>query len=134
MNYLLDTNLCIGVLRGKNQNLLSRFAMYPASSLYVCSVVVAELCSGAENSNNPSREQARVDAFLANYRSLPVDDAVARIYAFHRVRLSRLGLIIADLDLLIAATALAHGLTLVSHNLSDFCRIPGLLLEDWEGP
>jgi tRNA(fMet)-specific endonuclease VapC len=66
--------------------------------------------------------------------SLPFDDRAAEEYGKTRAHLSSMGTLIGPNDLIIAATALAHGCTLVSHNTREFSRVPGLLLEDWEIP
>ncbi len=134
MKYLLDTNVCIAAMRGKKPLVSARLAARPPADLLVCSVVVGELCVGAAKSRNPTAEQALVDAFLAPYLSLPFDDTAARRYAEIRVHLEAQGLTISDLDLEIAAIALANGLTLVTHNTNEFSRVPGLVLEDWEIP
>lgn len=135
MKYLLDTNVCVQNLRAKGSALVKRrLAARPPSDFGVCAVVVGELCYGAARSQNPAAEFARVDAFLAAYVILPFDDAAARRYADIRADLEMRGLAIADLDMMIAATALLHGLILVTHNTADFSRISGLALEDWEIP
>jgi tRNA(fMet)-specific endonuclease VapC len=134
MKYLLDTNVCVVYLRGKNPLVRTRFASHPPADLCVCSVVVAELCYGAAHSSSPASEQAKVDGFLSAYRSLPFDDTPARRYGVLRAGLATAGTLIADLDLAIASIALEHGLAVVTHNIGDFSRIPGLVLEDWEVP
>jgi tRNA(fMet)-specific endonuclease VapC len=135
MKYLLDTNACVQCLRAKGNLLVKqRLAAHPPTDVVVCSVVVGELCYGAAKSQKPAAEQARVDAFLAPYHSFAFDDAAARRYAELRAQLEAQGMPIADLDLMIAAIALVHGLILVTHNTADFARIPGLSLEDWELP
>jgi tRNA(fMet)-specific endonuclease VapC len=134
MKYLLDTNVCVVYLRGKNPLVRARFTAHPPTDLGVCSVVVAELCYGAARSSSPASEQAKVDGFLSAYRSLPFDDASARRYGALRAGLAAAGMLIADLDLAIASIALEHGLTVITHNTKDFSRIPGLALEDWEVP
>jgi tRNA(fMet)-specific endonuclease VapC len=134
MKYLLDTNVCVVYLRGRNPLVRTRFAAHPPADLCVCSVVVAELWYGAAHSASPAAEQARVDGFLSVYRSLPFDDAAARRHGPLRAGLAATGTLIADLDLAIASIALEHGLTVVTHNFKDFSRVPGLALEDWELP
>lgn len=135
MIYLLDTNACIQCMRKKgNPSVAQRLALHPPADVVVCSVVVGELCVGAAKNKSAPSEQAKVDAFLAPYRSLPFDDAAARRYADLRAYLEGQGQAIADLDLMIAAIALVAGLTLVTNNTRDFSRIAGLLLEDWEIP
>ena len=134
MKYLLDTNVCVAHLRGKNALVLHRFGLHPPTDLVLCSVVVGELCYGARRSLNPAREQALVDAFVAQFVSLPFDDAAARVYATIRHDLESRGLRIGENDLDIAAIALANNLVLVTHNTAEFSRVPGLTLEDWEVP
>jgi tRNA(fMet)-specific endonuclease VapC len=134
MKYLLDTNVCVTWLRGKNALLKARLTAHAPTDLVVCSLVVGELCVGAAKSNKPAAEQQRVDAFLALYQSLPFGDSEARKYAEVRAYLESRGTPIGDFDLAIAATALVHDLTLVTHNTSEFSRVPGLALEDWEIP
>ena len=135
MKYLLDTNACVQCLRAKGSLLVKhRLGTHPPSDVVVCSIVVGELCYGAAKSRNPAAEVSRVDAFLGPYQSLPFDDIAARRYAELRAILEAQGLPIADLDLMIAAIALVNGLTLVTHNTTDFARIQGLALEDWELP
>lgn len=134
MKYLLDTNPCVVHLRGKNQLLLQRFAQHPVADIALCSVVVGELHYGVERSANPARERVLVDTFTAQFVSLPLDDAAARIYARTRYDLETRGLPISENDYLIAAIALAHDLILVTHNTKEFSRVPGLSVEDWEIP
>jgi tRNA(fMet)-specific endonuclease VapC len=93
-------------------------------------VVVYELRHGAERSSKPAREHLKLDVFLAPFASLPFDDFCARRCAERE--LERTGSVIGPHDLQIAATALHHGLTLVTHNTREFSRIPGLRLDDWE--
>ena len=134
MKYLLDTNPCVVYLRGKNALVLRRFGLHPPTDLVLCSVVVGELRYGAEGSADPVREHTRVDAFVAQFASLPFDDLAAPIYGRIRHDLESRGLIIGANDLLIAAIALVRDLTLVTHNTKEFSRIAGLKLEDWEIP
>jgi len=132
MTYLPDTNACITPLRERNPRLIARWQAVKASEVVLCSVVVYELRHGAERSSDPVREHAKLDAFLAPFVSVPFDDLCARKCAEIRHQLERSGTLIGPHDLQIAAVALHHGLTLVSHNMRDFSRIPGLKLEDWE--
>ncbi len=132
MIFLPDTNACIGLLRQRQAKLIARWQSVKASDMALCSVVVYELRHGAERSSNPATEHAKIDAFLAPFTSLPFDDASARKCAEIRGELERAGTVIGPHDLQIAAVALQHGLTLVTHNSQEFSRIPGLRWEDWE--
>jgi tRNA(fMet)-specific endonuclease VapC len=132
--YLLDTNACIRYFRDPNSRVRAELAARSPADIRFCSVVLAELYRGALRSSNPATSRATVDAFIAPYVSLPFDDVAAEIHARIRVHLERQGNLIGPYDLLIAAIALAHTVTLVTHNTNEFSRVPGLALEDWEIP
>src|SRR5215468_9600916 len=134
MIYLLDTNAWIVFLRRPASPVVARLQAQQPADIRVCSVVVAELLFGCLRSANPAANLAKVQALLAPYASLPFDDRAADHYATIRRHLETIGLPIGPYDLQIAAIALAHGCTLVTHNQAEFSRVPGLLLEDWEGP
>jgi tRNA(fMet)-specific endonuclease VapC len=132
--YQLDTDACIEHLRGRNQLLSQRIAARPASELRLCSVTVAELYYGLYRGGRVQAERPKLEAFLSLFSSLPFDDRAADIYGRIRTDLTARGQMIGLNDLLIAAIALAHQLTLVTHNTRDFGRIPGLQCEDWQIP
>jgi tRNA(fMet)-specific endonuclease VapC len=134
LKYLLDTNVCIAYLRGKNALVLNKFPLHSPSDIALCSIVDAELRYGAERSGNPSKEHAQVDAFTVRFVSLPFDSVAARIYREIRHTLEAAGQQIGPYDTMIAAIALAHDLILVTHNTAEFSRVPGLAIEDWEVP
>ena len=132
MKYLLDTNVCIIYLKGRNLNLKQRIDALPIKEITVCSVVKAELYFGAMKSTNPERTFALQQAFLNQFVSLPFDDPAATTFGTIRAQLETRGTPIGAYDLQIAAIALANNLTLVTHNTREFERVDGLLLEDWE--
>lgn len=134
MKYLLDTNVCINYMRGKNTLLLQRFGAYSPVDIALCAVVMAELRYGAEASGRVQSEHAKIDAFAAPYISLAFDDAAARVFGEIRHALMSTGKAIGPFDTMIAAIALANNLVLVTHNTNEFSRVPGLTLEDWEIP
>jgi tRNA(fMet)-specific endonuclease VapC len=98
----------------------------------VCSVVKAELFYGAMRSNDPTRTLERQQGFLNRFISLPFDDEAALIFGRIRASLAAAGTPIGAYDLQIAAIALSHNLTLITHNTTEFNRVNGLQLEDWE--
>ncbi|MBX3265793.1 MAG: type II toxin-antitoxin system VapC family toxin [Acidobacteria bacterium] len=130
--YLLDTNVCIVYIKFPNSNVLSRIAATPAEEIAVCSVVKYEMFFGSMRSSDPVRSLQIQEAFLEQFESLPFDDTACRHAAKIRADLSRTGTIIGAYDILIAATALANDLTLVTHNVKEFGRVNGLRIEDWE--
>jgi tRNA(fMet)-specific endonuclease VapC len=134
MIYLLDTNVCAQYLRGKNPNVRVRLEAALPQEIRLCSVVVAELYYGCLRSAQPAKNRAEVDTFLQPYLCLPFDNAAAEVYAQIRYDLERAGTPIGPYDLQIAAIALVHGLTLVTHNTAEFSRVPGLVCEDWQQP
>ncbi|CAD5920474.1 tRNA(fMet)-specific endonuclease VapC [Planktothrix tepida] len=132
MKYLLDTNLCIIYLKGRNLNLKQKLESVAIQEIAVCSIVKAELCFGAMKSSNPERNFALQQAFLEQFVSLPFDDLVATSFGVIRSQLEIKGTPIGAYDLQIAAIALANNLTLVTHNTQEFRRVEGLQVEDWE--
>ncbi len=132
MRYLLDTNVCIIYLKGRNLNLKQRLEVIPAQEIAVCSIVKAELCFGAMKSANPERNFALQQTFLAQFGSLPFDDLAATTFGVVRAQLETRGISIGAYDLQIAAIALVNNLTLVTHNTREFERVDGLQLADWE--
>ncbi|MGI0489867.1 type II toxin-antitoxin system tRNA(fMet)-specific endonuclease VapC [Pantanalinema rosaneae CENA516] len=134
MNYLLDTNVCIIYLKGRNLNLKQRLEAVPNHEIAVCSIVKAELCFGAMKSVNPERNFALQQKFLAQFISLPFDDLAATTFGVIRSQLETQGTPIGAYDLQIAAIALANNLTLITHNTGEFGRVDGLQVEDWEVP
>lgn len=132
MTYLLDTNVCIRYLNGRAPGVLRQLQQLQPVEVVVCAVVKAELFYGAQRSHDPARSLAVQYKFLQPYRSLPFDDAAAEIAGVLRAQLVKQGMPIGPYDLQIAAIALANDCTVVTHNVSEFSRIPELEIEDWE--
>ncbi len=132
MIFLPDTNACITLLRQRDQRLIARWKSVKASDIVLCSVVIYELRYGAQRSSDPSGEHSKLDLFLSPFNSLPFDDLCARRCAELRADLETDGRVIGPHDLQIAAIALQHQLTLVTHNSREFSRIKGLTIDDWE--
>lgn len=92
----------------------------------------AELTYGAYHSAKPSQNLRAITRFVEPFISLPFDDNCVDGYGRIRSDLARLGTPMGPYDMMIAATAVSHNLTLVTHNTNEFARVTGLLLEDWE--
>lgn len=133
MTHLLDTNSCVNHLRlGQASNVTSKLAAAPPRSAVLCSVVVAELLYGAHRSARKAQTLSEVAAFCKRFQSLAFDDGAAEEYGELRAYLDAAGTPIGPNDLMIASIALANSLTLVTHNTSEFRRVPRLKIEDWQ--
>jgi tRNA(fMet)-specific endonuclease VapC len=132
LRYLLDANACIRILNNSSCNLVERLRRHEPSEIGICSIVKAELIYGARKSSRASENLELLARFFEPFGSLPFDDTSAEHYGPIRAELERAGTPIGPNDLLIAATARAHVLILVSHNLKEFLRVDGLKVEDWE--
>ena len=130
LRYLLDTNICIYVIKRRPQSLLERFNQ-EASGLAISSITLAELMHGAEKSSAPQRTLAVVEDFCSRLEVLEYGRKAAQHYGQIRSALERRGTPIGVNDLHIAAHARSEGLTLVSNNLREFGRVEGLLFENW---
>jgi tRNA(fMet)-specific endonuclease VapC len=132
MTYLLDTNTCINYLNRRGSPIKQRLPAVPAASVQLCSIVKAELYDGAYRSSRREQNLVLLKRLFGQFASVPFDDAAAESYGRIRAELSLAGTLIGPNDLMIAAIALAHGLTLVTHNTREFSRVAGLAIEDWE--
>ncbi len=128
-HYLLDTNMVSHLLRG-HARVLQRVEAVPMASLSISAITEGELLFGLARRPEATRLQQLVQAFLRRVEVLPWDSAVAAAYGNTRAALVAQGKVIAPLDLLIAAHALANGAVLVSNDQA-FRQIAGLALEDW---
>ncbi len=124
MSYLVDTSWIVEHIRG-NQDFTERLDAFSGEGLAVSVVSVAELYEGAFRSNNTTRNIRSIRDFLDTVVVLGIDDDICMSFGREMARLSRVGMIMGDLDLLIAATALQHDLTLLTLD-SDFERVEGL--------
>jgi tRNA(fMet)-specific endonuclease VapC len=131
--YLLDANVWIFYLRSKERGKLAlRFLSADRSKISTCSVVRAELLTGAQKAKNSIQAVVEVEMVLAPFPSFPFTDDAADIYAKVRADLESKGSTIGANDYLIAAIALANDCTVVTHNTKEFSRIAGLRMEDWQ--
>ena len=131
MAWFLDTNACTMHLRGRHPQLSGRWRQHRAEDLALPLTAYAELLVGAEKSSQPERVLRQIEVLLEAHEIVEITEEVAEHYARIRADLEVRGAVIGGNDLWIAATALAHGATLVTNNTAEFSRVPGLLLEDW---
>ena len=131
MRYLLDTNVIIFALKDAQGRSALRIGKTPHDDMMTCSVVEAELYHGATKYGHPTKRKAVLDAFLKPFLTLPFDAACVPHYAAIRDHLERRGETIGGNDMMIAAIALTHDLTVVTNNCQEFGRVPNLRVEDW---
>ncbi len=129
MAYLLDTNICIFLMKGL-PGLSERTKRARIRDLFVSEVTLAELKYGVARSERPLANRAPLEQFLIGVTVLPIRESLD-VFAFEKARLNRLGQPLPDFDLLIGATAVHHDLTLVTNNIRHFQRIQDIRLEDW---
>ena len=130
LRYLLDTNIVIYVLRQRPIEVLSTFNTN-ASRMAMSSITLAELMHGAEKSSRMSENLAAVEDFCSRLQVLPYGAKAAQHYGTIRTVLEKIGQPIGVNDLHIAAHARSEGLVLVTNNMGEFTRVPGLELENW---
>lgn len=132
--YLLDTNACIRILNNSSEPLVRNLRQHAPSEIRLCSIVKAELVHGARRSARIAENLQLLQHFFEPFTCLPFDDVCAEQYGIIRADLAREGALIGPNDLMIAATARAYDLILVTHNVGEFSRVVGLQIEDWESP
>ncbi|MFN5589747.1 MAG: type II toxin-antitoxin system VapC family toxin [Holosporales bacterium] len=131
MPYLLDTDTCSYIMRNKPLSVLEKLQSIPMKDVFVSVITVAELRYGVEKRASPRLTQKSVDVFLEYLTVLPWGEEVTGCYARLRHALHTQGTPIGNMDLMIAAHALAAGLILVTNNIREFSRVPGLTVENW---
>jgi tRNA(fMet)-specific endonuclease VapC len=131
VTYLLDTNICIYALKNRPPEVLERLEAVGRGAVALSVITVLELRQGAEKSQRVAENHSRLDFFLSPIKILPFDEKAAVVAARIRAHLERRGTPIGDLDTLIAAHAIERDMILVTNNLQEFERVPGLQTEDW---
>ncbi len=131
MSYLLDTNICIALLKGTDRGAIARLRAADPAQVFLCSVVKAELLYGARKSRQVESNLALLGKFFGPFESLPFDDRCAELYGMTRALLAKAGTPIGANDLLIASIAQGYDMTLVTRNHEEFRRVPGLRVESW---
>ena len=128
--FMLDTNVCIRVLRDRPASARARFNA-EADGLCISAVTLGELLHGAAKSDRPAEKRREVERLAARLEVLPFDDEAAAHYGDIRADLERRGMVIGPYDLMIAGHARSRGLVVVTGNLGEFTRVAGLRCEDW---
>jgi tRNA(fMet)-specific endonuclease VapC len=130
LKYLLDTNIVIYTMKNRPQRVKRRFQQHHGQ-MGISTVTIGELVFGAEHSQQTERNLADLEALAARLEVLPFDNQAAYHFGQIRAALYRTGQPIGPYDMMIAGHARASGLNLITNNVKEFERVPGLLLEDW---
>ena len=131
--YLLDTNICIYIKNHRPAEVLARFSKLPPGKVAMSAITYGELCFGAEKSSKPKETRQILEHLIALIPVLPLDATASMHYGKIRQSLQVSGKLIGNNDLWIAAHALAGKLILVTNNVAEFKRVPGLKVENWVG-
>jgi tRNA(fMet)-specific endonuclease VapC len=127
---LLDTDVCIAIIN-RDDRVRPHLEEHAPSTLRMSAITLAELRFGAAKSTQAKRAVANLNALLSKVGVIPFDEPATARYGELRVLLERRGSTIGPLDTLIAAHALSMRWTLATHNVREFRRVPGLVVEDW---
>ena len=131
MTYLLDTNICIYLIKRRPAQVFRRLEEHQVGQIAISTVTYCELAFGVEHSSDPTRNGEALQQFLSPLEILPPQPEVAAIYGRIRAALKRAGRPIGPLDMLIAAHAIACGAVLVTNSEKEFSRVPSIKIENW---
>lgn len=131
MKYMLDTNICIFVIKNKPESVIQKFTKNKPEDICISSITYAELMHGVEKSQAKEKNRIALTMFLSEIQIVSFDASAAQSYGAVKADLQKRGLPIGPMDTLIAAHAKALGLILVTNNTREFSRVDGLVLEDW---
>ncbi|MDY0223577.1 MAG: type II toxin-antitoxin system VapC family toxin [Desulfobacterium sp.] len=131
MRYLLDTNICIYLIKKRPPEVIERFRQHSPQDVAICTITLYELQYGVEKSQYRQRSENALTKFLLPLNLIPFDHSAAMEAAAIRAQLERKGMLIGPYDLLIAGLARSLGLKLVTNNIKEFERIVDLSLENW---
>ena len=133
MKYMLDTNICIYLIKRKPPEVLQRFRQLQPGSVFISSVTTSEFYYGAQKSQRVQTNLEALNNFLLPFRIVDYDESASFLYGELRADLEKRGQPIGPLDMMIAAHALSLDVPLVTNNTKEFERVKGLKLENWVG-
>ena len=131
MKVMLDTNICIYLIKAQPASVLDRFTAYAVGDIGVSVITLAELEYGIAKSSRPARNRAALEQFVSPLEVAAFDRNATIEYGRVRAVLERKGQPIGSMDLLIAAHAISLDVQLVTHNVKEFRKVPGLRVDDW---
>ena len=130
LKYMLDTNIVIYTMKNRPQQVRKRFKQHK-DQMCISSVTLGELIFGAEHSQQVERNLTDIEAIVARLEVLPFDNKAAYHFGQIRAALYNIGKPIGPYDMMIAGQTRASGLILITNNIKEFERVPGLILENW---
>lgn len=131
MKYMLDTNICIYIIKNKPDQVIKRFLQHDPQEICISAITYAELMHGVEKSRMPEQNRAALTLFLSPIVVCDFDSRAAEEYGKVRTDLEKKGTVIGNMDMLIAGHAKAKGITLVTNNMREFRQVGGLMIENW---
>jgi hypothetical protein len=131
MRYMLDTNICIYIIKNKPKKVIIELKRHKPSEICVSAITYAELTYGVEKSMAVEKNRLALALLFSNIEVLDFDIKAAIHYGKIRVYLEKQGTPIGPLDMMIAAHAISLGYTVVTNNIKEFQRVPDLKLENW---
>jgi tRNA(fMet)-specific endonuclease VapC len=131
MKIMLDTNICIYIIKRQPAAVLRRFLQYQAGDICISSITLAELCYGVAKSAQQGKNAQALNEFIIPLEIVPFDEEAARLYGRIRASLEKSGKPIGSMDMLIAAHALSLGVLLATNNAREFSHIPALNILNW---
>jgi len=129
--YLLDTNICIYIIKKKPLDVLTILKTKSKTDIYISSITIAELEYGIAKSQFPEKNKIALIEFLSIFNILPFDDTDAVEFGKIKADLEKKGTIIGPMDVLIAAQVKSKKLILVTNNIKEFERVQGIKIENW---
>jgi len=131
MKYLLDTNICIYIIKKKPEEVIKRFLKMKPDSIGISSITVSELYYGIAKSSKPNENTIALEQFILPLTMLDFNKEDSIAYGRLRAKLEQKGKLIGAMDMLIAAQALSRDLIIVTNNEREFKKIEGLSVENW---
>ena len=131
MKLMLDTNICIYIIKQQPVTVLKRFLEYQIGDIGISSITLSELRYGVAKSTHQEKNTKALDEFITPLEVVSFDEEAAHIYGKIRADLEKAGTPIGAMDMLIAAHAVSLGIPLVTNNTREFVRIPILNIIDW---
>jgi len=131
MKLMLDTNICIYIIKQQPATVLKRFLEYQIGDVSISSITLSELRYGVAKSTHQQKNTKALDEFITPLEVVSFDEEAARVYGGIRATLEKTGTPIGSMDMLIAAHAVSLGIPLATNNTREFVRIPALNVIDW---